>query len=66
MPSASRETTSPLRPRCRCLTAATLVQRALPSGPVRLALNLGYWDARGGRDDVALAQEAERLGFAVV
>ncbi len=33
---------------------------------MRLALNLGYWDARGGRDDVALAQEAERLGFAVV
>ncbi len=36
---------------------------------MRLGLNLGYWSAeRGGSaaDDVALAQEAERLGFAVV
>ncbi len=35
---------------------------------MRLGLNLGYWGAgpAGPADDVALAQEAERLGFAVV
>src|SRR6516162_9656905 len=31
-------------------------------GRMRLGLNLGYWGA-GGSDGVALAQEAERLGF---
>src|SRR5262245_65674482 len=30
---------------------------------MELALMLGYWAARPDRDAVALAQEAERLGF---
>jgi F420-dependent oxidoreductase-like protein len=33
---------------------------------VRLALNLGYWGAGNDRDNLALAQEADRLGYAVV
>jgi F420-dependent oxidoreductase-like protein len=32
-------------------------------GEVQLALMLGYWGAQPDRDAVALAQEAERLGF---
>lgn len=33
---------------------------------MRLGLNLGYWGQRGQRDDLAVVQEAERLGFSVV
>ena len=33
---------------------------------VRLGLNLGYWSAGSDVGDLELAQEAERLGFAVV
>lgn len=34
---------------------------------MHLGLNLGYWGMRGhGSDDVALVQEAERLGYSVV
>jgi F420-dependent oxidoreductase-like protein len=33
---------------------------------VELALNLGYWGAGNDEGNVALAQEAERLGFSVV
>ena len=33
---------------------------------MRLGLNLGYWGAGNDRDNLALAQEADRLGFAVV
>jgi F420-dependent oxidoreductase-like protein len=34
---------------------------------VRLGLNVGYWGLRGGQgDDLALVQEAERLGYSVV
>ena len=39
--------------------------------PMRLGLNLGYWGgasdrAGGGSEAVILAQEADRLGYAVV
>jgi F420-dependent oxidoreductase-like protein len=34
---------------------------------MRLGLNVGYWGMRGGNaNDVAIVQEAERLGFSVV
>ena len=33
---------------------------------MRLALNLGYWGAGNDADNLALAQEADRLGYAVV
>src|SRR4051794_30290862 len=33
---------------------------------MRLALNLGYWGAGNDSDNLALAQEAERLGYSVV
>ncbi len=33
---------------------------------MRLGLNLGYWGGRADRDNLALAQEADRLGYAVV
>lgn len=33
---------------------------------MRLGLNLGYWSTQRDRDAVPLAQEAERLGYAVV
>ena len=33
---------------------------------VRLGLNLGYWGAGNDADNLALAQEADRLGYAVV
>ena len=33
---------------------------------MRLALNLGYWGAGNDADNLALAREAERLGYAVV
>ena len=33
---------------------------------MRLGLNLGYWGAGTDRDNVALAREADRLGFSVV
>jgi len=33
---------------------------------MRLGLNLGYWGAGNDRDNLALAQEADRLGYAVV
>jgi F420-dependent oxidoreductase-like protein len=33
---------------------------------MRLGLNLGYWGGHAGRDNVALAQEADRLGYSVV
>jgi F420-dependent oxidoreductase-like protein len=33
---------------------------------MRLGLNLGYWGADADGDNVALAQEADRLGFSVV
>lgn len=33
---------------------------------MRLGLNLGHWGARSDRDNLALAQEADRLGYAVV
>jgi F420-dependent oxidoreductase-like protein len=33
---------------------------------MRLGLNLGYWGAGADRDNVALAREADRLGFSVV
>src|SRR5215212_8475971 len=36
------------------------------SRPVRLGLNLGYWGAGNDAANLALAQEADRLGFAVV
>ena len=32
---------------------------------MRLAINLGYWGAGNGRDNLVLAQEADRLGYAV-
>ena len=33
---------------------------------MRLGLNLGYWGAGADGDNVALAREADRLGFSVV
>jgi F420-dependent oxidoreductase-like protein len=33
---------------------------------MRLGLNLGYWGAVADRDNIALAREADRLGFSVV
>jgi F420-dependent oxidoreductase-like protein len=33
---------------------------------VRLGLNLGYWGAGNNKDNVALAVEADRLGYAVI
>jgi len=33
---------------------------------MRLGLNLGYWGAAADRDNIALAQTADRLGFSVV
>lgn len=33
---------------------------------MRLSVNLGYWDANAGVDNLTLAQEAERLGYACV
>jgi F420-dependent oxidoreductase-like protein len=33
---------------------------------MRLGLNLGYWGAGNDRDNLVLAREAERLGYAVV
>jgi F420-dependent oxidoreductase-like protein len=36
------------------------------TGGVRLGLNLGYWGAGNDRDNVALATEADRLGYRVV
>jgi F420-dependent oxidoreductase-like protein len=33
---------------------------------MRLALNLGYWGAGNDQDNLALAQEADRLGYSVV
>ena len=33
---------------------------------MRLALNLGYWSAGNDADNLALAREADRLGYAVV
>ena len=33
---------------------------------MRLGLNLGYWGAGNDADNLELAKEAERLGFAVV
>jgi F420-dependent oxidoreductase-like protein len=33
---------------------------------VELALNLGYWGTGGDADNLALAQEADRLGYSVV
>jgi F420-dependent oxidoreductase-like protein len=35
----------------------------MASSPMKLGLQLGYWGAGPNRDAVALAQEAERLGF---
>ena len=32
-------------------------------GPMRLGLNLGYWGAGNDADNLALAQEADRLGY---
>src|SRR5881628_1870875 len=33
--------------------------------PVRLGLNLGYWGAGNDADNLALAREADRLGYSV-
>ncbi|MEN3359649.1 MAG: hypothetical protein V7637_3631, partial [Mycobacteriales bacterium] len=33
---------------------------------MRLGLNLGYWGAGNDADNLALAREADRLGFSVV
>lgn len=33
---------------------------------MRLGVNLGYWGAGNDRDNLALAQEADRIGYAVV
>ena len=33
---------------------------------MRLGLNLGYWGAGADRDNIALAQEADRLGYSIV
>ena len=33
---------------------------------MRLGLNLGYWGAGNDADNLALAQEADRLGYASV
>jgi F420-dependent oxidoreductase-like protein len=35
-------------------------------GAVKLGLNLGYWGAGNDADNLALAKEADRLGFSVV
>jgi alkanesulfonate monooxygenase SsuD/methylene tetrahydromethanopterin reductase-like flavin-dependent oxidoreductase (luciferase family) len=36
---------------------------SIGSTTMRLAVNLGYWGAGNDRDNLALAQEADRLGF---
>lgn len=36
------------------------------SHPVRLGLNLGYWGAGNDKDNLALAREADAMGFSVV
>jgi alkanesulfonate monooxygenase SsuD/methylene tetrahydromethanopterin reductase-like flavin-dependent oxidoreductase (luciferase family) len=33
---------------------------------MRLGLNLGYWGAGNDHDNLALAREADRLGYSVV
>ena len=33
---------------------------------MELGLNLGYWGAGNDADNIALAQEADRLGYSVV
>jgi F420-dependent oxidoreductase-like protein len=38
----------------------------IESGAMRLGLNLGYWSSGSDVDNLALAREADRLGFAVV
>src|SRR5207249_4450172 len=38
---------------------------ALVSPPMRLGLNLGYWGAGDDAANLALAREADRLGYAV-
>jgi len=37
----------------------------LESGPMRLGINLGYWGAGNDAANLALAREADRLGYAV-
>jgi F420-dependent oxidoreductase-like protein len=41
-------------------------QGNIGEGAVRLGVNLGYWGSSDDRANLALAQEADRLGYAVV
>ena len=45
--------------------ASNPAQVAVP-GRLRLGLNLGYWGSGNDLDNLALAQEADRLGYSVV
>src|SRR5262249_32441736 len=47
----------------RGLVYTTLFPHQNGGGAMHLALTLGYWGAQPNHDAVALAQEAERLGF---
>src|SRR3954452_8266747 len=72
VPSASRETNSPVAPSRRCSMAATLSGGGLRSRHetaaqlMKLGLNMGYWGLVSAEDNLGMVGEAERLGYAVV
>src|SRR3954470_9716139 len=71
VPSARLDTVVPLLPRRRCSMSGEVIRcvapkpGALGSRDMRLGLNLGYWGAGDDANNLALAQEADRLGYAV-
>src|SRR5512144_481425 len=82
VPRPSRLTLRPDRPSLRCsmlgnLPTSTLPsrtatpreprrRRSLRSRTMRLGVNLGYWGAGNDHENLALAQEADRLGYSSV
>ena len=78
MPSARLDTRRPEAPTYRCCMGVTLPASGRPAvtlarmshqtytpGRLRLGLNLGYWGTGGDGDNLALAREADRLGYSV-
>src|SRR3990170_6320024 len=59
VPSPRRLTFSPDRPRLR----SSMVGESIGSATMRLAVNLGYWGGGNDRDNLAVALEADRIGY---
>src|SRR5215218_6701417 len=59
VPSASRLTFRPDRPSLRC----SMTGESIGSASMRLAVNLGYWGSGNDKDNLAVAREAESIGY---